>query len=54
MQRKSMIPKRSVKISGRQSCISLEDEFWYALQDIAKEQHESVKHLELWAEVGDG
>ncbi|MGN6591120.1 MAG: ribbon-helix-helix domain-containing protein [Sphingomicrobium sp.] len=32
------VAKRSVIIDGRQTSITLEDEFWSALQEIAREQ----------------
>jgi predicted DNA-binding ribbon-helix-helix protein len=34
----SVIKKRSVEVSGRKTSISLEDEFWEALRDIAQSQ----------------
>ncbi len=37
--------KRSVTIAGHRTSISLEAEFWDALQDIAKRQEQSVSGL---------
>jgi predicted DNA-binding ribbon-helix-helix protein len=34
----SVIKKRSVKVSGRKTSVSLENEFWEALRDIAQSQ----------------
>src|SRR5262249_18670431 len=42
---KSLITKHTVKIAGRQSSISLEDEFWHALQDVAKARHQTLSQL---------
>jgi len=39
------IRKRSVKISGHSTSITLEDEFWQALKDIAKEKKISLNKL---------
>jgi predicted DNA-binding ribbon-helix-helix protein len=35
---KSAIVKRSVVISGQKTSVSLEDSFWSALKDVAREQ----------------
>lgn len=37
--------KRSVTIAGHRTSISLEPEFWDALQDIARKQNRSVNGL---------
>jgi predicted DNA-binding ribbon-helix-helix protein len=37
--------KRSVTIAGHRSSITLEDEFWHALQDIAKTENMSLNGL---------
>lgn len=34
-----MIKKRSVRIAGHETSITLEDDFWRALSDIAEEKH---------------
>jgi len=39
------IIKRSVKVSGHPTSISLEEEFWDALKDIAGAQHKSMNQL---------
>ncbi len=41
----STIMKRSVVISGHKTSISIEDDFWNALREIAKERKQSVPHL---------
>ena len=42
---KSSLRKRSVAISGRKTSVSLEDEFWTSLRDIAERRDESVRQL---------
>ena len=42
---KSPIVKRSVLLAGRQSSVSLEDEFWTTLKDIAGERHVTMSEL---------
>ena len=37
--------KHSVKISGHPSSVSLEDEFWDALKEIAKSRGQSLNNL---------
>jgi len=37
--------KRSVRIAGHQTSVSLENAFWYALRKIATEQNVSVNRL---------
>jgi predicted DNA-binding ribbon-helix-helix protein len=44
---KSRIVKRSIKIVGRQTSVSLEDEFWNALKKIAITQEISLGDLVL-------
>ena len=44
-QRKSPIVKRSIVIGGHKSSISLEDEFWAALKEIAKERGRTLNEL---------
>ena len=40
-----MIRKRSVKIAGHSTSISLEAEFWAALQEIARRRKQSLASL---------
>jgi predicted DNA-binding ribbon-helix-helix protein len=42
---KSSIVKRSVIIGGHKTSISLEDEFWHCVRDIADQQRVSVSTL---------
>jgi len=35
---KSLVPKRSVYIAGYKTSVSLEDEFWDSLKEIARER----------------
>jgi predicted DNA-binding ribbon-helix-helix protein len=42
---KSLISKRSVVIAGRKTSLSLEDEFWNSLKDIAVERSVTVAAL---------
>jgi predicted DNA-binding ribbon-helix-helix protein len=42
---KSSILKRSIIIGGRKTSISLEDQFWEALNEIAKERGATVQEL---------
>ena len=45
-ERKSVRPvKRSVRIAGHSTSVSLEDEFWQALRGIAREQNMSLSAL---------
>jgi predicted DNA-binding ribbon-helix-helix protein len=46
---KSVVVKRSVVISGHKTSVSLEDEFWNGLKEIAKTQHAS--HSNMVAEI---
>ena len=43
-----MIKKRSIKIAGHATSVSLEEEFWSSLNDIAHSRNQSLAHL-----VGD-
>jgi predicted DNA-binding ribbon-helix-helix protein len=36
---KSRIIKRSIAIAGRKTSVSLEDEFWSAMKEIARDRH---------------
>jgi len=42
---KSTIVKRSVQIDGHNTSISLEDDFWNSLQEIAHQRHKTVSEL---------
>ena len=37
--------KRSIRIAGHATSVSLEDEFWQALRDIARQQRQSLSSL---------
>jgi predicted DNA-binding ribbon-helix-helix protein len=45
---KSSVVKRSISVAGHVTSISLEDEFWKSLREIAHERDETLSHL-----VGD-
>jgi len=40
-----LVAKRSVFLAGRSTSVSLEDEFWEALQEIADSRDETVSQL---------
>ena len=42
---KSPVVKRSVRIDGRNTSVSLEDQFWDALKEIAKERGATLQDL---------
>ena len=42
---KSAISRRSVSIDGHKTSISLEDDFWNSLQEIAHQRHKTVSEL---------
>jgi predicted DNA-binding ribbon-helix-helix protein len=42
---KSPVVKRSILIAGRRTSVSLEDDFWRALKQIAAERNSSVSEL---------
>ena len=42
---KSSVIKRSVVIDGRRSSVSVEDDFWSRLRDIAKQRHQTLSDL---------
>jgi len=44
--------KRSVKIDGQPTSVSLEDAFWYALKEIAATQNIAVQDLVLKIDKG--
>ena len=41
----SVIKKRSICVAGHKTSISLEDEFWQSLREIADEREETVAQL---------
>jgi predicted DNA-binding ribbon-helix-helix protein len=42
---KSPVVKRSVLLAGRKSSVSLEDEFWTTLKEIAGDRHVTMSEL---------
>jgi predicted DNA-binding ribbon-helix-helix protein len=42
---KSPIVKRSILLAGRKSSVSLEDEFWTTLKEIAGDRHVTMSEL---------
>ena len=42
---KSLINGHPIVVAGRQTSVSVEDEFWKGLQEIAKRRHETLSHL---------
>jgi predicted DNA-binding ribbon-helix-helix protein len=42
---KSRVLKRSIVLAGHKTSVSLEDEFWNALKDIAAGRDETLSHL---------
>ena len=42
---KSAVAKRSLVIAGHKTSVSLEDEFWNSLKEIAGERHMTVAEL---------
>jgi predicted DNA-binding ribbon-helix-helix protein len=45
MKSKSFVIKHSIIIAGHKTSVSLEDVFWNALRDIARERRETLSHL---------
>jgi predicted DNA-binding ribbon-helix-helix protein len=43
--RSGLVPKRTVTIAGRKTGVTLEDEFWSALREIAGQRHMAVSDL---------
>ncbi len=41
----SSVKKRSVRIAGHDTSVTLEDEFWCALKDIARSKNMSINQL---------
>jgi predicted DNA-binding ribbon-helix-helix protein len=42
---KSLVIKRSILIAGHRTSVSVEDEFWKGLKEIAEQRHETLSHL---------
>ena len=42
---KSLVVKRSIFLAGRKTSVSLEDEFWTALREIAGDRHVTLSEL---------
>jgi predicted DNA-binding ribbon-helix-helix protein len=42
---KRLVPKRGIMIDGHKTSISLEDQFWQALREIAKERGSTLQDL---------
>jgi predicted DNA-binding ribbon-helix-helix protein len=42
---KSLIIKRSVVLAGRKTSISVEDDFWSSLREIAEQRNETLSQL---------
>lgn len=42
---KSHVVKRSIVVEGHKTSVSLEDEFWIALKEIAAERRETLSEL---------
>ena len=42
---KSLVVKRSILLAGRKTSVSLEDEFWTALKEIAGDRHVTLSEL---------
>jgi predicted DNA-binding ribbon-helix-helix protein len=42
---KSLVIKRSIFLAGRKTSVSLEDEFWTALKEIAGDRHVTLSEL---------
>ena len=42
---KSLVVKRSIFLAGRKTSVSLEDEFWTALKEIAGNRHVTLSEL---------
>lgn len=49
---RSRVVKRSIAISGHGTSVSLEDEFWKALREIARHRNERVSELVAAIDAG--
>jgi len=52
MNMKSPIAKRSIVIAGHKTSVSIEDQFWHALKDIARDQQMSLSTVVLNIRTG--
>jgi predicted DNA-binding ribbon-helix-helix protein len=43
--KKSVVIKRSIFINGHKTSVSLENEFWHGLREIAEDSHVTVRML---------
>jgi len=43
--KKSLVIKRSINVAGRKTSVTVEDEFWEALREIAKSRGENLSEL---------
>jgi hypothetical protein len=51
---KSLVVKHSVNVDGHRTSISLEEAFWTALKEIARERGETLQHLITLASTPHG
>lgn len=49
---KSRVVKRSIVVEGHKTSVSLEDEFWQALKEIAAERKQTLAELVAEIDVG--
>ena len=42
---KSRIVKRSIAMGGRKTTVGLENEFWSAMKEIARDRHMMLSHI---------
>jgi predicted DNA-binding ribbon-helix-helix protein len=42
---KSLVVKRSIGLAGHRTSVSLEDEFWTALKEVAGDRHVTLSEL---------
>jgi predicted DNA-binding ribbon-helix-helix protein len=52
MNMKSQIAKRSIVIAGHKTSVSIEDQFWRALKEIARDQQMSLSTIVLNIKTG--
>ena len=52
MEWKSAVQKRSINLSGRKTSMSLEDQFWLALKEIASDRNMPLRALVAEIEAG--
>jgi predicted DNA-binding ribbon-helix-helix protein len=49
---KSLVVKRSIVIAGHKTSVSLEDEFWKGLREIADKRHVTLSELAATVDSG--